>query len=367
MKLRRVGDEMVLVDDDHATSVVREGEDVPIEERDFRGDEKPLTRQERRAHLSSLGTMIERPANKQREDFLNFLRGYGVDDESRAQTTVTSGGGYLVPEMFSDQFAFSLKQADQLFDISTRVVTEKGGPFNYPVDDDTSVSAAVVNENQGSATNVDVVFDRVAFPKCPNWRSGMIRVPVELVQDSAFPIDTLLAGIFARRFSRGIGASFAAALLAATDTATTSASPSAITPDEVLTLLGSLDAAFAQNGTFMMAFSTYVALLKTKASTGGSYLIEAATDSEGYPTLFSRRVYLSPSMPAIGSNAKSISFGDHARFIAREVRNSLSVKTFVERYAEYGQVGYEAHWQIQGDLARAANSPMPVRILACHS
>lgn len=342
--------------------IIRESDEVLAEELDFRAGEVHLSRAER---MRLTAKMLDNP---HAEDFRNFLR-LGKDgiDESRAQTTVTTGGGYLVPDVFSDSFAASLKQHDQLFDIATRVVTERGGPFSFPVDDDTATNAAVVNENQGSATNVDVVFGNLAFPKCPNWRSGLIRVSRELVEDTSFDLGTLLAGLFGKRFSRGVGSAFITALLAAADVATTSASPSAVTIDEALDLMGSLDAAFAVNATWLMGFATYVSLLKLKASTAGSYLVRAEVDAEGYPLLLGRRVYLSPSMPTIGAGAKAVSFGDHTRFIRREVRRSLVMKTYVERYAEFGQVAYEAHWQVQGDLAKAANSPLPVRLLACHA
>ena len=249
--------------------------------------------------------------------------------------------------------------------MSTRVVTARGGPFQYPVDNDSAQSAAVVLENVASATNVDIIFDNVAFAKCPNWRSGMIRAPRELVEDSAFPLVTVLAGIFARRFARGVGATFVTALLAAADAGVTSAAPTALTEDEILDLIASVDPAFMTSGTFMMNPATLLYLQKLKASTGGSYLIESGTDAAGYPTIFGRRVYCSPSYATIAGDAKVISFGDHTKFVSREVRNSLAVKTFVERFAEYGQVGYEAHWQIQGNLAKVgrrtvAGSPAAV-------
>jgi hypothetical protein len=55
-----------------------------------------------------------------------------------------------------------------------------------------------------------------------------------------------------------------------------------------------------------------------------------------------------------------ISFGYHTKFISREVRDSLAVKTYIERFAEYGQIVYEAHWQIQGNLAKSGAGPLPV-------
>ncbi len=120
-------------------------------------------------------------------------------DEFRAQTTVTTGGGYTVDEQFSETFDETTKQHNQLFDVSHRVVTARGGPFNHPIDDDSAQSAAVVSENAGSATNVDIVFDSLAFVKCPSFRSGLIRCPLELAQDAAFPFVNVLARIVGRR------------------------------------------------------------------------------------------------------------------------------------------------------------------------
>jgi HK97 family phage major capsid protein len=134
-----------------------------------------------------------------------------------------------------------------------------------------------------------------------------------------------------------------------------------------MSLVGSVDPAFMLVGTFMMNPSTLLFLQKLKGSTGGSYLIESKTDAQGYPLLFGRRVYCSPSYPVIGALAKVASFGDHTKFVSREVRNSLAVRAYTERYAEFGQVGYEAHWQIQGDLAKSSAGPLPVRLLQCHS
>jgi HK97 family phage major capsid protein len=238
--------------------------------------------------------------------------------------------------------------------------------MNFPVDDDTGEVATVVGENMASVTTSPVLFDNLSFGRCPQWRSGHIVCSMELAADSAFNLANLLTDAFGRRFARGVGAAFVATLLGDSDTAVTSASSSAITLDEVLSLVGSLDAAFAVRGSFLMAFSSYIALLKQKGAGGGAYLVDARVDAQGYPTLFGRRVYLSPSMPAIATAAKVIAYGDLSKFIRRQVRNSLIVNTYVERYAASGQIGYEAFLRTDGKLAKAANSPLPVRLLACH-
>lgn len=328
---------------------------------------RPLDRRERMAlHAAEIA------ADNRRVDemFLGFLRGGkdAIPDEFRAEAVGTgSAGGYLTPQSFAHRFTQSLKQYDQLFDIATLLETETGTGLNFPMDDDTSAVATIVLENALSVTTSPATFDTVTFGRCPLYRSGLIAASMELVADSAFDLAGLLATSAARRMARGVGVAFVTQLLIDADVAVTSASPTIVTPDEALSLMGALDAAYAMRGVWMMSFGSYVAFLKQKGSTGGSYLLEPELDAQGYPTLFGRRVYLSPSFPAIASTAKAIAFGDATRFIRRQVRNSLAIKVFSERYAELGQVAYEAYLRVDGKLAKAATSPLPVRLLQCHA
>ncbi|MGB8323389.1 MAG: phage major capsid protein [Candidatus Acidiferrum sp.] len=82
--------------------------------------------------------------------------------------------------------------------------------------------------------------------------------------------------------------------------------------------------------------STRTIPLDDDSSTGGSYLADIDTYAQGRPTLFGKSVLISPSIAAMTTGQKSIAFGDFSRFIRREVANSLTTKTFVEHWAEYG-------------------------------
>jgi HK97 family phage major capsid protein len=92
--------------------------------------------------------------------------------------------------------------------VATLVETDRGTEFSFPMDDDTSAVATVVAENAESVTNSPVTFGSVAFDRCPMWRSGHIVGSMELAADSAFPLSTVLAGMFGRRMARGIGGQF---------------------------------------------------------------------------------------------------------------------------------------------------------------
>ena len=119
------------------------------------------------------------------------------------------------------------------------------------------------------------------------------------------------------------------------------------------------------NGAFLMSTATLTVLKKLKASTGGSYALDIDRDAVGRTTLEGYPIFQSPSMPSIASTAKIIAFGDLSRFIRRQVRNSLEIKIYRERFAELGQLAYESFLRVQGRLAKATNAPMPIRLLVC--
>ena len=343
-------------------------------ELDFRGEEEPMTMARRGAILASIGARVSEheakvvaERNAAFETFLRYGR-EGLSEEQRAQAVGSdSAGGSLTPEVFSTVFTESLKQHDELFDVATLVTTERGTEFGFPLDDDTSAVATIVAENAESTTASPVVFGNTAFARCPMWRSGHIIASMELAADSAFPLSTVLATLFGARFARGVGAQFVTNLIADATVGVTSASPTALTADELLDLIASVDPAYSQRGSFLMNVTVLTALRKLKASTGGSFLLPFGRDANGRTTLFDHTVYMSPSMAGIEALAKPIAFGDLSRFIRRQVRNSLTVKTYNEKYATSGQIGWEAFLRVDGKLAKAASAPVPIRVLACHS
>jgi len=327
-------------------------------------DELRATPEGRRRILEERREQIEAPRLRAFREFLAYGEREGVyqREEARALAEgVGSSGGFIVPAEFYREVLAALKQYDGLFDAAGVVRTPGGGDFVQPLDDDSANAAAIVSENTTSSF-VDAAFDRIAFGKCPNWRSGFIKASLELTEDVP-NLEALLAGSFGRRFARGIGATFTTTLLGSASVGKTAASATAVTGDEILDLVASVDPAFGQNGGFLMNFTTWTALRKLKGSTSGDYLLPIGRDAAGRPTLFGQTVFISSSMPNMTTGQKSIAFGALDRFVRREVTGSLVVKRFGERFIEAGQIGFEAYWRVDGALAKAANSPVPVKFL----
>lgn len=318
-------------------------------------------------HGRELGLETRERTQPENAEFRSYLM-YGneadvtessfVHGERALAAGTEAAGGYLVPASFADRFETVLCRYDQLFAVATLFETATGRETNFPILDDVANAAAIVGENTLSTAGPDLVFAALGFNKCPQWRSGLVRASVELVNDAAFNLSDLIAGAFAVRIARGVGANFITSLLSQAALGKTAAGATAITGDEIFDLVDSVDPEYSANGSFLMRRATLTSIMKLKGSTGGAYLFEPDQDAAGRPLLLGFPVYLSPSMGPMTTGQKSLAFGDLSKFIRRQVKNSFVVKTYVERYAEYGQIAYEGFLRIDGGLCKGSNVPI---------
>ena len=157
------------------------------------------------------------------------------------------------------------------------VETPTGAAAVFPIDDDV-VSGAIVAESAASTAGA-VTFDAISFVKCPQTRSNIIRVPLELLQDAFTTFDTLVSPVLARRIARAISAAGVTSLIADSDVAVTAASTTAATAAEILDLMGSLDPAHSKVGGFLMNETTLTAIKKLT-----TYVGMVSTDAAGRAT-----------------------------------------------------------------------------------
>ena len=116
--------------------------------------------------------------------------------ENRAQgTTPDAAGGYTVPEGFSGELEKSLAVWGPMYDggIVREISTTTGNALPWPTVDDTASRGRLKAENASvddDGTD-DVVFAEIALSAYV-YDTGMVRIPIELLQDSAFNMESLL-------------------------------------------------------------------------------------------------------------------------------------------------------------------------------
>ena len=236
-----------------------------------------------------------------------------------------------------------------------RVITTSNGLHKIPVV--ASHGNAAWMEEEDAYTESDEAFSQVNLDA--HKVGTLIKVSEELLQDSAFDLESYIRSEFSRRigdkeedaFLNGNGTHKPTGILNATGGAqvgVTTASATAITADEIIDLFYSLKAPYRKNAVWILNDATVKAIRKLKNGTG-DYLWQPAIKDGEVPTILGRPYFTSQYAPTIEAAAKVIAFGDFSYYWIGD-RQGISFKRLNELYAGNGQVGFLASKRLDGKL-----------------
>jgi HK97 family phage major capsid protein len=307
---------------------------------------------------------------EQNQEIRSYLR-YGREAQTRSgmSVAVDASGGFFVPAgYFRDRIFSSLKAADRLFDPSVVTFFESndGNVLTVPMEDDTDTSAAIISENAQSTEGEILTVDRLQLAKAPTWRSKQIVWSMELLQDSAFPAEDVIASVLVSRFQRGIGASNVSTLLSAATSGATSAVGAIVSVDDLYNLMASINPSYlaSQKCYWAMNFATLISILKLK-DTAGRYQIHPRTDANGNFLILEKPVAICPSVPSVAVNSKSVLLGDFSRFFVRTVKNSLKLMKYSETpgLVDNGLFAFEGFMRSNSGLLVPSGADSPIKFL----
>lgn len=286
----------------------------------------------------------------------------GLPVEIRAAQDVGTGsqGGYLVPTGFSGLLETFLKAYGGMRAVSRIFPTPDGRSIPWPTVDDTANSGVIIGENV-TTTEQDLAFGQVTFTAY-KYSSKYIPVSVELLQDSFFDIDSLIAELLAVRIGRitnnhftvGTGTGQPQGVTVGADLGTTGATgeTTSIITDDLYNLEHSVDPAYrTKNAKWMFADSTLKVLKKLKDTTG-RMLWQPALAGMANPvpdTIDGYAYEINQDMPAMAANATSVAFGDFSKYVIRDCRD-ITIVRLVELYALLGQVTFLAFSRHDGRI-----------------
>ena len=286
----------------------------------------------------------------------------GLPAEIRAQEGVASGlkGGYLVPTGFSGKLEEFLKAYGGMREVSRVFPTPDGRSIPWPTVDDTANVGALIAENV-TTTEQDIAFGQVTL-LAYKYSSKYVPVSVELLQDSFFDIDSLLAELLAVRIGRitnthftvGTGSSQPQGVVVGATLGTTGATgqTTSIITDDIYNLEHSVDPAYrVKSAKWMFADSTLKILKKLKDSTG-RMLWQPALAGMATPvpdTIDGYGYQINQDVAAMAASAKSVLFGDFSKYIIRDCRD-ITIVRLVELYALLGQVTFLAFSRHDGRI-----------------
>lgn len=293
------------------------------------------------------------------------LRAGVAPKEARAQTVGTpSAGGYTVPTELSNQIIMSMKAWGPMYDedICTVITTSGGNPIDIPTVDDTSVpvgqhtEAGAVTDDGGS----DATFGKKtlnAFAYDTEW----VKFSWELAQDSIFNFETLLGDLLGQRLGRranteltvGDGDGDPNGIVTASSLGKTTAASTALTYEEVIDLVHSVDPAYRSSpkARFMFNDKTLSVLRKLKDGEG-RYIWTQGDVQNGVPgTILGYRYSINQAMDDVAAGKKSMIFGDFSKYFVRKVGG---IVMFVARERFAPDIGLLGLIRLDGELGDTA-------------
>lgn len=256
----------------------------------------------------------------------------GVNPELRIQSTSGSAGGYTVPTELAGFIDKAMAAWGPMYDenICTTITTSGGGTFTIPTVDDTTVVAVAHTEGTALTDDggSDVTFGQASIGAYA-FDTEFVRWSWELANDSIFNMESLLGDLLGERLGRiansklttGSGSSDVKGIVTASSAGKTAAATAAITADEIIDLLHSVNPAYRQSpkARFMFNDSTLAAIRKLKDGQG-NYLWQMGDVTTGVPgTLLGYRYSINQAMDSLAAAKKVMLFGDFSKFYVRKV------------------------------------------------
>ena len=274
--------------------------------------------------------------------------------EYRVQVGGTNtSGGFTVPTELASFLVESMKAFGPMYSnpIFNVINDTDGRPFNIPTIDDTSVTAEAHTEGTQPTDDggKDATFGQKslgAFAFNTEW----VRWSAELNADSVLNMESLLGRLLGERMGRianaklttGSGSSDVEGIVTNAGAGVTAASATALTADEIIDLIHSVDPAYRDtpNAAIMMHDSTLKAVRKLKDGQGnylwqmGDFQVGTPQNILGYP------VVVNQDMAEIATGNKTVLFGDMSAFYVRKV-GAPAFYVARERFApDFGILGY---------------------------
>jgi HK97 family phage major capsid protein len=282
-------------------------------------------------------------------------------------------GGFFVPQGFVYEIEQALRYYGNMLGVSQILDTATGQPLPYPTDNDTTNSGELVGEGV-QVTTADVSIGHIILGAF-KFSTRMVKVSLELLQDSAFDMEGYLKDKFAIRLGRilntkftvGVGTTEPMGVLTAATAGPTALGSSANTGGtetggtsigyiDLVELEHSLDPLYRRGAKFMFHDGT-LRKLKELLDKYGRPIWVPGVSTNAPDTILGYPYSINNDMPVIALNAKTVIFGPLDKYLIRRVRE-LAVIRLVERFADYGQVAFLGFARYDGNLLDAGTHPI---------
>lgn len=292
----------------------------------------------------------------------------GASQEERALGTVSgTAGGFTVPEGFWNQIvearlAFGGIRNAPVF----KLVTGSGNDIPIPTGDDTANVGVYIAENT-QITEQDVDFNQKVL-KAFTITSRLVRVPIQLLQDSAFDIGAYVAQKLGERIGRGEADKFIngsglqepEGLVTAAPTGFTAPGTDTFVYSDFVEMQHSVDPAYRNDPSTAWLFhddALKAARLITVSSTDSRPLWQPGMVAGEPNMILGDPYFIDQEMPTVATGNSPVAYGALRNYWIRDVQG-VQLMRLDERYAEFLQVAFLAFARNDGRLVDAGTNPI---------
>ncbi len=272
--------------------------------------------------------------------------------------------GYLVPDEYERTLLQNMLAFGGMREVATIRPTDNGADWIIPSSDDTGNTGELLSE--GATVAYQDVTTAQRTLKAFMYSSRRINASYQLLQDSAFGIESWLSGLMAERIARitnthftlGVGPNQPSGIVNDAGTGVTGATgqTTSVTWDDLINLEHAVDPAYRRNCRFMFRDSTLQYIRRLKDGEG-RYLWQPSVTVGAPGTINGWPYTINQDVAAMAASARSILFGDFSKYWIRDVRGFFLVR-MDEVYAPQAQVGFIGFSRHDGTLINTGTNPV---------
>ena len=291
------------------------------------------------------------------------LAEFRAETDPQDSSDNTEGGSFIARE-FVGRLEQALLSFGGMRQARTTVMrTRTGANLDFPQADDTDQKGVLLGES-GDGSTVQKVDTSLTTLGAFKYSSKVVKVPIELMQDSAFNFATFVGERLGERLARimndhqttGTGSSQPNGAVTASAAGKTFINGASYTYPDLVDLQHSVDSAYRVNAEWMFADGGLQRL--RQVLDGDNRPIFAPTANSAGPDLILGHPFvINQSMAAPDGAVKSILFGDFSKYVIRDVMD-ITLFRMSERYIEAGQIAFIAFFRMDSDLINAGTNPL---------
>ena len=271
-------------------------------------------------------------------------------------------GGFLVPQEFSNELDVATLFTGEVERLAKKLNTASGGLLDYPTVDDTGTDAILTSEGS-SVTTADMTFANKQL-SAYNY-SSLVKVSAQLLQDSAFDLNSFLVEAMGERIARATNSAFTTGdasskpqgIVTGSSLGNTTAAAAAIAANDVLDLIYSVDASYRNKPSFgLMAHDNVIAAVRALGiSSSNDYPIWQPGMAVGQPDrIFGVPVYVNNDMDdTIAATKKTMIAADFSKYVVRNA-GGVQMLRLNERFADELEVGFVAYKRSDSKVLNSA-------------